>query len=85
MADWNAKNKAMSQPPSKIMNEPPVGTLATDEPRLRAAPQKQGLQKMSPARGRGPIPTMKSGGKVGSASKRADGCAQRGKTRGKMV
>jgi hypothetical protein len=25
------------------------------------------------------------GGKVGSASKRADGCAQRGKTRGKMV
>lgn len=26
-----------------------------------------------------------SGGKVGSASKRADGCAQRGKTRGMMV
>lgn len=26
----------------------------------------------------------KNGGKVGSASKRADGCAQRGKTRGKM-
>ena len=25
------------------------------------------------------------GGSVGSASKRADGCAQRGKTRGKMV
>jgi hypothetical protein len=28
---------------------------------------------------------MKKGGSVGSASKRADGCAQRGKTRGKMV
>jgi len=27
----------------------------------------------------------RSGGVVGSASKRADGCAQRGKTRGKMV
>ena len=27
---------------------------------------------------------MKKGGKVGSASKRADGIAQRGKTRGKM-
>jgi len=27
----------------------------------------------------------RSGGTVGSASKRADGCAQRGKTRGKMV
>lgn len=28
---------------------------------------------------------MKKGGSVGSASKRADGCAQRGKTRGKML
>jgi hypothetical protein len=28
---------------------------------------------------------MKSGGKVSSASSRADGCAQRGKTRGRMV
>ena len=28
---------------------------------------------------------MKKGGKVNSASKRADGCAQRGKTRGKML
>ena len=27
----------------------------------------------------------RSGGTVGSASKRADGCAQRGKTRGRMV
>jgi peptidoglycan hydrolase CwlO-like protein len=28
---------------------------------------------------------FKAGGSVSSASKRADGCAQRGKTRGKMV
>ena len=28
---------------------------------------------------------MKSGGKVGSASKRADGCAIKGKTRGRFV
>ena len=28
---------------------------------------------------------LKNGGSVGSASKRADGCAQRGKTRGRMV
>jgi hypothetical protein len=28
---------------------------------------------------------MKKGGSVGSASKRADGCAQRGKTKGRMV
>lgn len=30
-------------------------------------------------------PTMKKGGKVMSASKRADGIAQRGKTRGKVI
>lgn len=29
--------------------------------------------------------SYKKGGQVSSASKRADGCAQRGKTRGKMV
>lgn len=29
--------------------------------------------------------SMKSGGKVSSASKRADGCAERGLTRGKMI
>ena len=29
--------------------------------------------------------SMKSGGKVSSASKRADGCAERGKTRGKII
>ena len=28
---------------------------------------------------------LKKGGSVGSASKRADGCAQRGKTKGRMV
>ena len=30
-------------------------------------------------------PGMKKGGKVSSASKRADGCAMRGKTKGRMV
>ena len=32
-----------------------------------------------------PLVMYAEGGKVGSASKRADGCAQRGKTRGKFV
>jgi hypothetical protein len=39
-------------------------------------------------RNQAPVPPasgMKKGGKVSSASKRADGCAQRGKTRGRMV
>jgi hypothetical protein len=32
-----------------------------------------------------PQPGMKKGGKVSSASKRADGCAVKGKTKGRMV
>jgi hypothetical protein len=32
-----------------------------------------------------PTANMKKGGKVSSASKRADGCAERGKTKGTMV
>ena len=31
------------------------------------------------------LPKMAKGGKVSSASKRADGCAIRGKTRGRMI
>lgn len=47
---------------------------------------KEELQMKSPAKKRsGGKVSYKSGGKVSSASKRADGCAMRGKTRGKMV
>ena len=35
--------------------------------------------------GRNIKPKLKAGGKVSSASKRADGCAIRGKTKGKMI
>ena len=58
-----------------------VGQLAPKTPRqmkaradLRAA---MGMKKGGAC--------YSSGGKVGSASKRADGCAQRGKTKGKMI
>jgi hypothetical protein len=41
------------------------------------------------AKGKNPRPAnpsmLKKGGMVSSASKRADGCAQRGKTKGRMV
>jgi hypothetical protein len=33
----------------------------------------------------GAVKGYAKGGMVGSASKRADGCAQRGKTRGKLI
>ena len=41
--------------------------------------------KMGYKRKGGSVKSYKSGGKVGSASKRADGIAQRGKTRGRMI
>lgn len=61
---------------------PPVGGMRPQGP----AP----TGPMVPVRGGGMAPAsvatmMKKGGKVSSASKRADGCAQRGKTKGKMV
>lgn len=58
-------------------------------------PALGGIQPISTAGAAGGIKTgvnpvakpaaMKKGGKVGSASKRADGCAIKGKTRGKIV
>lgn len=57
--------------------------MSEEEKKKRAA-QQAGSEKIGQ-----PLPYkasgMKKGGKVSSASKRADGCAQRGKTRGKMV
>ena len=57
---------------------------AQKKPKRRrpALPQEAGSGDVTPPPG---APGMKRGGSVGSASKRADGIAQRGKTRGKMV
>jgi hypothetical protein len=48
---------------------------------------RQIYSRMQPAEMRkgGKVKKMASGGKVSSASKRADGCAVKGKTRGRMV
>lgn len=45
----------------------------------------QGTGRYTEKTGLARILGMKKGGKVKSASARADGCAQRGKTRGKVV
>ena len=52
------------------------------EKRRKERHEKEDAAKMSatPAQ-----PGMKKGGKVSSASKRADGCATKGKTKGRMV
>jgi hypothetical protein len=51
-----------------------------EEKKRRDAELAAGVQPQGAA----PMP-MKKGGKVSSASKRADGCAVKGKTRGRMV
>jgi hypothetical protein len=43
------------------------------------------ISPMQYAKGEKSEPKMAKGGKVGSASKRADGIAQRGKTKGKLL
>jgi hypothetical protein len=66
------------------------------EARRNESLNEQARQRMEAERNPGPAKpekrtgrfaslNMKSGGKVSSASNRADGCAVRGKTRGKMV
>jgi hypothetical protein len=52
---------------------------------FKSAPEDQLIEEMK--RKQGAPQTMKKGGKVkaSSASKRADGCAVKGKTRGRMV
>ena len=67
----NAVNQAVAQAPVRPLGSP-------------AAPSGGIVAKAAPGGGLGPG-GMKEGGKVSSASKRADGCAIKGKTKGKMV
>jgi hypothetical protein len=53
--------------------------------RGRDRQQAEKLQKQYEAQDKQEGPGMKKGGMVSSASKRADGCAIKGKTRGRMV
>jgi hypothetical protein len=55
------------------------GAVSTDFKRLPKIQSGTALQAEADAKG------MKKGGKVSSASSRADGCAMRGKTKGRMV
>lgn len=64
----------------------PAVTTGGGMPRPGMAPG--GMGGMGATGGGKPAPAMpmkKAGGKVSSASKRADGCAQKGKTKGRIV
>lgn len=72
-----------SKTPMSAAKEPPlarIGRAIAGTVERASTPYKSQFMK----KGGGSI-KMASGGKTSSASSRADGCAQRGKTRGKMV
>ena len=52
---------------------------------VRRRPDDQGFQSILDKYTKDKPDNLKTGGKVSSASKRADGCAVKGKTKGKMV
>jgi len=64
-----------------------VGNIAANklEDREDRKRREAEMAGMVPAQGGAAPMPMKKGGKVSSASKRADGCAIRGKTKGRMV
>jgi hypothetical protein len=74
-----AKKPAAAPKAEPVKAEP--AKAETDKPRSRISQVKGSMAEKMRALG---INRYKSGGSV-SASKRADGCAQRGKTKGKMV
>lgn len=68
---------------------PGTRSLKKDEEEEKRRMEEQAAAEQAAAKGGmrkgGKVKKMAKGGSVGSASKRADGIAQRGKTRGKMV
>ena len=69
--------RPMIKKPLMAMKKPmPKKPMMPMAPKPRGAPPDASVM---------PAPAFKKGGSVGSASKRADGCAQRGKTKGMRV
>ena len=63
-----------------------IGNLAYNKIEDREDKKRRDAEMAAGVKPQGAAPMpMKKGGKVSSASKRADGCAIKGKTRGRMV
>lgn len=77
------KPKAPPPPPPAPKPETPEERMVR-EARQTEATEKGYKEATRPDRLKKVLP-FKAGGKVSSASSRADGCAQRGKTKGRMV
>ena len=75
-----AKKSASKAPPKNPDDIPPRNLQEAKDEVIRRKEDKA-IQDVKKRMGEG----FKKGGKVGSASKRADGIAKKGKTRGKFV
>ena len=73
---------AMKQIMADIKAEKAAGKAPTTRSSMGDSVLKFGLETMKNSK---PIEKKAKGGSVSSASSRADGCATKGKTRGKMV
>ena len=77
--------------PAKPATKPVKPTPSTDKQNAdifregMQPPMDDDMGSAQPGQPGQPKKKMASGGSVGSASKRADGCAQRGKTKGRML
>ena len=78
----NLKDKVMGTPEQNEKAKKEMAEQDAKNPDTTQAKVNRMIDKIKPAKE--PVKKAK-GGMIGSASKRADGCAQRGKTRGKMV
>ena len=71
-----------SAPMKKPMPKPPMKKPMPKKPMMPVAPKPRGA---APDESVMPAPAFKKGGSVGSASKRADGIASKGKTKGTQI
>ena len=74
----------MAPPPPRPPNKRPPMKRPMPKKPMAGRPMPKGMQYPDST----PVPdpvTYAKGGSVGSASKRADGCATKGKTKGRMI
>jgi len=88
-ADERAAREVRPPPPPPSMTPTPEAQRKMEE-QLRDQRQQEEMDRAADISRRSSMGTYKEekrakGGMVGSASKRADGCAQRGKTKGRFV
>jgi hypothetical protein len=93
-ADGGIYTAEMGQPPMEpdggsvrpkpMMKKPPMA-MKKPMPKKPMMPMAPKPRSAAPDESVMPAPAFKHGGSVGSASKRADGCATKGKTKGTMI